>query len=68
VKWLACAELLEGREPRRTGGPTNQGDRTVRVSDSGRTAQFYRIKAEDLISTERQNLQTRYPSRRNFIH
>jgi hypothetical protein len=67
VKWLACAELLDGREPRRLGGPTNQGDRTVRPGETQRSSAWYRAKAEELIMGEKSDLRSRYPARRNWI-
>lgn len=67
VKWLACAELLDGREPRRLAGPTNQGDRTVQPGATQRSSAWYRAKANDLISTELQDLRARHPARRNWI-
>lgn len=67
VKWLACAELLDGREPRRLGGPTNQGDRTVRPAETQRSSAWYRAKADELIMTEKQDLRSRVPARRNWI-
>jgi hypothetical protein len=67
VRFLACAELLDGREPRRLGGPTNQGDRTVRPGETQRSSAWYRAKADDLLTTEKQDDRFTVPARRNWI-
>jgi hypothetical protein len=67
VKWLACAELLDGREPRRLAGPTNQGDRTVQPGATQRSSAWYRAKAKELIVSEKDDLRSLHPARRNWI-
>jgi hypothetical protein len=64
---LACAYLLEWTEPKRTAGPSNQGDRTVRVGSGVGTAAYYRTQAERLIAKERSYLKRLNPPYRVWL-
>ena len=67
VELLACAYLLEWSEPRRLGGPNNQGDITVKPGQSVGTAAYYRGLAEELMVKERRKTSELFPSKRNFV-
>jgi hypothetical protein len=66
VQWLACAYLLEWTEPRRTAGPTNQGDRTVRPGQAVGTAAYYRQLAERTIAAEKARLRKLNPPKKEW--
>lgn len=67
VHMKACAYLLEWEEPRRTAGPTNQGDRTVRVGDQARMAAYYRDQYKRMVRQEAAYLTKQVPYRRNWV-
>lgn len=64
VHMLGCAYLLEWEEPRRAAGPTNQGDRTVRVGDQARLAAYYRDQYRRMVRQEASYLQAQFPNKR----
>lgn len=66
VQWLACAYLLEWTEPRRTAGPTNQGDRTVRPGQAVGTSAYYRQLAKEAIAAEKARLRKLNPPKREW--
>lgn len=61
VQWLTCAYLLEWQESRRLGGPTNQGDRTVRPGQAPATAAYYRQLAQRALQAEQSRLRKLNP-------
>ena len=63
---LSAAYLLEWTEPRRTAGPSNQGDRTVRPGQGVATAAYYRQIADKLLADEHSRLQAQIPPYRIF--
>ena len=67
VQYLACASVLEWTEPRRTAGPTNQGDRTVRPGTAIGTAGYFRTLAEEQVNKERRTIEDIYPTARRFV-
>lgn len=64
---LAAAYLLEWTEPRRTAGPTNQGDRTVRTGAALPTAAYFRQVAEEQMQKERRYIKSYTPEKRRFV-
>jgi hypothetical protein len=69
VQMMACAYLLTWEDIRRTAGPVNQGDRTVRPLDSSRLgAAFFREQAMRVFRDEAAQIkQTLYPSTKRFV-
>lgn len=67
VHLMACAYLLEWEEPKRAAGPTNQGDRTVRVGDQARLAAYYRDLAMDKMREEAAYLARLTPKFKRFV-
>lgn len=66
VEWLAAAYMLEWTEPRRTAGPTNQGDRTVRPGQAIATASYYRELARKAMADERSDMRRVNPPQKVF--
>lgn len=64
---LATAYLLEWHEPRRLGGPNNQGDETVKPGASIGTAAYYRGLAEEMIAKEKRRTEELIPPQRRFV-
>lgn len=68
VQMKACAYLLEWEEPRRSAGPTNQGDRTVKVGDSARLAAYYDDQFKRMLRDKAAYLKRQTPTGpRHFI-
>lgn len=67
VQMLAAAYLLEWQEPRRTSGPTDQNDQTVRPGANLPTAAYFRQLASKLMAKERSNLKIKVPRYRQFV-
>ena len=67
VQLLGAAYVLEWTEPRRLGGPTNQGDETVRPGASMATAAYLRGLAEELMSKVKRELESTFPTPRRFV-
>lgn len=67
VEYLSCFYLLSWAEMPRSAGPTNQGDRSVKVGDQARLAGFYRDTAMRLMREEAGRLKRRARPRRNFV-
>lgn len=65
---LACWRLLKWEDPKRTAGPTNQGDRTVRPLDSTRLSAAFKDEADRLMRDEAALIkQTLPPKRKEFL-
>jgi hypothetical protein len=69
LEMMACYYLLTWEDIRRTAGPTNQGDRTVRPLDSSRLgAAFYKDRADQILRDEANIIkQTLPPSGKRFV-
>ena len=63
----AAAYLLGWEEPRRTAGPTNQGDRTVQPGRQAQLASYYRNEFLRLLRQEKQYLKRLSPPRREYL-
>ena len=66
VQWLSCAYLLEWTEPKRSSGPTNQNDRTIKPGTAIGDAQYYRTLARNALGAERSLLKSQNPAFRTF--
>lgn len=66
VQNLAAALLLEWETPKRLGGPTNQGDRTVTPTNFLTGASYFREVARRAITVERSRLRRLNPPKRNW--
>ncbi len=67
VEYLAAFYLLSWAELPRSAGPTNQGDRTVKVGDQARLAGFFRETAMRLMREEASRLKKLARPRKNFV-
>lgn len=67
VQLLSAAHLLDWEVPRRLGGPTNQGDRTVRSNEFLQTAAYYRDQAKKMIRAEQAILRSLNPTRKTWL-
>lgn len=67
LQFVSAAYVLEWEEIRRLGGPTNQGDTTVRPGARLPTANYFRQLAAEQIQNERRTLQDLFPARRRFV-
>lgn len=63
----AAAYLLGWEEPKRTAGPTNQGDRTVQPGRQAQLASYYRNEFLRLLRQEKQYLKRLSPPRREYL-
>lgn len=63
----AAAYLLGWEEPKRTAGPTNQGDRTVQPGRQAQLAAYYRNEFLRLLRQEKQYLKRLSPPRREYL-
>lgn len=63
---LVCADLIETEAFRRTAGPTNQGDRTLRTAEFLQVAAVRRERAMRAMRVQASNLRSLYPLKRNF--
>jgi len=67
VEYMAAFYLLSWQELPRSAGPTNQGDRTVKVGDQARLAGFFRDHALRLMREESARLRRLAQPRRQFV-
>lgn len=67
VEYLAAYYLLSWQEIPRSAGPTNQGDRTVKVGDQARLAGFFRDHGMRLMREEASRLKKLARPRKNFV-
>ncbi len=67
LDFLSAAYVLEWTEIKRSAGPNNQGDITVRPGASLPTAAYFRQLAEEQIQKERRTVQDLIPATKRFV-